>query len=79
MRRGSDIFKAIALGAKAVFVGRPALWGMATGGQAGVEKVISILNEELKETMLLTGCNTIDDIQKKQVIYSDQDIVFPKL
>ena len=65
VRRGSDIFKAIALGANAVFLGRAVLWGLGTDGQKGVERILHILNEEFKETMLLTGCNTIDDIRTK--------------
>ena len=52
---------------------------MATGGQAGVEKVLRILNEELKEAMILTGCNTIEDIRKKGVLYPNEDLAFPRL
>ena len=47
VRRGKDVFKALALGAKAVFVGRPALWGLSLGGEAGVARMLEILREEL--------------------------------
>ena len=52
VRTGSDILKALALGADVVWIGRPVLWGLTNGGQIGVEKVHKILNEELKEVML---------------------------
>jgi (S)-2-hydroxy-acid oxidase len=48
VRRGTDVFKALALGANCVFIGRPVLYGLAVNGQAGVEKVLTILNDELK-------------------------------
>ena len=59
VRRGSDILKALALGADNVFIGRALLWGLAAAGQKGVEDVVRILNEELKEAMLATGCMNI--------------------
>jgi (S)-2-hydroxy-acid oxidase len=52
---GTDIFKALALGARMVFVGRPAIWGLTCGGQKGVEKVLGILKKELEITMALSG------------------------
>ena len=55
IRRGSDVFKALALGAKAVFVGRPILYGLAYNGADGAQKVLEILREELKEAMRVTG------------------------
>ena len=62
IRRGADIFKALALGAKAVFIGRPALWGLAVGGKEGIEKVFELLKRELINTMMLAGCKSIKDI-----------------
>jgi len=56
IRRGSDVLKALALGAHAVFLGRAVLWGLAAQGQQGVERVIEIVNEEFKEAMRVTGC-----------------------
>lgn len=55
IRDGSDVFKALALGAKMVFVGRPALWGLAYNGEEGVKKVLNILRNEFEHTLLLTG------------------------
>lgn len=62
IRRGTDIVKALALGAQAVLVGRPVLWGLSIGGQAGVEKVLAILREELELAMMLAGMPTLADI-----------------
>lgn len=62
IRRGTDVLKALALGARAVLVGRPVLWGLAVGGAAGVERVLTTLREELSEAMALTGRPTLDAI-----------------
>jgi 4-hydroxymandelate oxidase len=62
IRRGTDILKALALGAKAVLIGRPILWGLAVAGQVGVSHVISLLQDELNVTMALSGCAKIQDI-----------------
>jgi 4-hydroxymandelate oxidase len=64
IRRGTDIVKALALGATAVLVGRPYLWGLAAGGAAGVERAIAILREELEMAMLLTGRPTVGSIDR---------------
>jgi 4-hydroxymandelate oxidase len=55
VRRGTDVLKALALGARAVLVGRPVLWGLAAGGQAGVERVLALLRAELEHAMALAG------------------------
>jgi L-lactate dehydrogenase (cytochrome)/(S)-mandelate dehydrogenase len=55
VRRGADVFKALALGATAVLVGRPHLWGLAAAGQAGVTQVLRILDDELDRVMGLAG------------------------
>ncbi|CAN8007793.1 unnamed protein product [Ixodes pacificus] len=55
VRRGTDVVKALALGAKAVFVGRPALWGLAYNGETGVRKMLAILREELDRALALMG------------------------
>lgn len=62
VRRGTDIYKALALGAKAVGIGRPALYGLAGYGQQGVERVLQCLREELLFTMRLMGKQRISDI-----------------
>ena len=63
MRRGSDIFKALALGAKAVGVGRPALYAMSAFGAEGVARMIEILRGELHLTMQLMGTPSLADIR----------------
>ena len=55
IRRGTDILKALALGARAVLIGRPMLWGLTTGGAAGVQGVLEHLNAELARAMALCG------------------------
>ena len=62
IRRGTDIFKAIALGADAVGIGRPYLWGLGAFGQPGVEKVLQILRAELETVMRLAGTRTLAEI-----------------
>jgi isopentenyl diphosphate isomerase/L-lactate dehydrogenase-like FMN-dependent dehydrogenase len=66
-RRGTDIFKAIALGAKAVGIGRPFLWGLGAFGQAGVERVLEILQGELKLAMGNCGTRTVADINRSHI------------
>ncbi|XP_028417588.1 hydroxyacid oxidase 1-like [Dendronephthya gigantea] len=68
-RFGSDIFKALAFGEKAVFIGRPILWGLAYQGEDGVHKVLEILKEELQITMTLCGCASLKDIVKDMVVH----------
>ena len=62
IRRGSDIVKAVALGAKAVLTGRATLYGTAAGGEAGAAHAIALLKSELDKTMAYEGCCTIDEI-----------------
>ena len=62
IRRGTDVLKALALGADAVLVGRPVLWGMANAGAAGAAHVLRLLRDELEAAMALTGCRTLADI-----------------
>lgn len=70
IRRGTDIFKALALGATAVGIGRPQVWGLAAFGQPGVEAVIDILNRELTTIMRQSGTPTIASITGAQVLRS---------
>nr|GMC53881.1 peroxisomal (S)-2-hydroxy-acid oxidase GLO4-like [Ipomoea batatas] len=67
VRRGTDIFKALALGAQAVLIGRPVVFGLAAKGQNGVTQVIEMLKNELELTMALSGCCTIKDISRSHV------------
>lgn len=69
VRRGSHVFKALALGADLVVIGRPYLYGLALGGAKGVESVIEQYNKELKIDMQLTGCKTIDDVKKAKIMH----------
>src|SRR2546422_4465171 len=62
IRRGTDVLKALALGARAVLVGRPYLWGLAAEGEAGARRVLEILREELRVAMVLSGCARIADV-----------------
>lgn len=62
IRRGSDILKAIALGAQCVGIGRPVIWGLNHSGQQGVEAIFNILQSELELAMALAGCSSIDGI-----------------
>ena len=62
IRRGTDVLAALALGAKAVFLGRPYIYGLALGGQKGVERAVNILRDELERTMALTGRRKIAEI-----------------
>lgn len=65
VRHGADIFKALALGASYVWIGRPILWGLAYDGQTGVELCLSILEEELRICMGLAGVRRIEDISRE--------------
>jgi len=64
VRRGTDILKALALGANAVALGRAYLWGLAAGGEAGVSHALTILEAELQRAMALTGRTRIAAITR---------------
>lgn len=64
MTRGSDVFKALALGADFVLVGRAPLWGLSHKGQEGVEAVINILERELSRTMALAGVRSLREVRR---------------
>lgn len=67
VRRGSDIFKALALGATACSIGRPYLYGLAAGGEAGVDRALTLLTEEFDRTMMLAGVNDVAAIERRHV------------
>ena len=71
VRRGTDVLRAIALGALAVLVARPLAWGLAVGGEAGVRDVLRILREEFENAMALTGCRSVADIDPSLVARAD--------
>jgi 4-hydroxymandelate oxidase len=68
IRNGSDVFKAIALGASAVLIGRPYIWGLAAAGALGVAHVLRLLRDELEMTMALTGCASLSAIGERCLI-----------
>ena len=67
-RRGSDILKALAIGARAVGIGRPYIWGLASFGQEGVERVLEILRAELDLTMRQCGIASVSQITRAAVL-----------
>lgn len=64
IRRGSDIFKALCLGADMCWIGRPVLWGLAYDGEAGVKLALDILLEEFRGCMGLAGLTSLDEIKR---------------
>ncbi|KAJ3543745.1 hypothetical protein NM208_g3415 [Fusarium decemcellulare] len=71
VRRGSDIFKGLCLGADMVWIGRPALWGIAYDGERGVVNALNILYEEFKACMGLAGCSTLKDLGPHALMRAD--------
>ncbi|MDP9067818.1 MAG: alpha-hydroxy-acid oxidizing protein [Actinomycetota bacterium] len=67
VRRGTDVLIALALGARAVFIGRPYLWGLAAGGQEGVARVLAVLRLQLENGMVQLGAGTLEDITREHV------------
>ena len=65
IRRGSDVIKALALGAKACLIGRPQLWGLATAGEAGVSWMLTCLYNEIDRTMALCGCERLAAVDRQ--------------
>lgn len=68
IRRGTDVLKALALGAKGVLLGRPVLWGLTLAGEAGVKHVLELLRDELDLAMALSGCAKLQDIDSSLVV-----------
>ncbi|KAG6581777.1 Peroxisomal (S)-2-hydroxy-acid oxidase GLO4, partial [Cucurbita argyrosperma subsp. sororia] len=74
VRRGTDVFKALALGAQAVLIGRPVLFGLAAKGEGGVRTVLEMLKNELEISMALSGCPCIKDITRSHVRTPDHKL-----
>ncbi|KAL2514299.1 Peroxisomal (S)-2-hydroxy-acid oxidase GLO3 [Forsythia ovata] len=72
VRRGTDIFKALALGAQAVMIGRPVIYGLAAKGEDGVKQVLRMLKDDLELTMALSSCCSVKDITRRHVM-TEQD------
>ena len=68
VRRGSDVFKAVALGARTVMIGRAYLWGLAANGQAGVENVLDILRNGLDSALLGSGISSVGDLRASDIV-----------
>ena len=68
IRRGTDVFKALASGASAVMVGRPVVYGLAVAGVRGAAHVLRLLRDEFEIAMALTGCATLADIRREHLI-----------
>jgi len=68
-RRGSDVAKAVALGARGVFMGRAPIWGLAAGGQAGVEDVLALAKSEFERTLILLGATRVADLHGGELLY----------
>ena len=70
VRRGTDAFKALALGANAVCIGRPYIWGLASFGEQGVDRVLEMLNTELRLAMAGCGTRSLEEITPAALIDS---------
>lgn len=68
IRGGADIFKALALGAKAVCIGRPYVYGLAAGGEQGVKEVLQNMITDFELTMGLAGCKSVSEISKENIL-----------
>ncbi|KAF9672757.1 hypothetical protein SADUNF_Sadunf11G0077500 [Salix dunnii] len=68
VRRGTDVFKALALGASGIFIGRPVVFSLASEGEAGVRKVLQMLREEFELTMALSGCRSLKEITRDHIV-----------
>jgi 4-hydroxymandelate oxidase len=68
IRRGTDIFKALAMGARAIGIGRPYLWGLGAFGQAGVERVLDLLRAELELVMRQCGARSLAEIGRSFIV-----------
>ena len=62
VRRGSDVVKALALGARAVLVGRPYIWALAAGGEAGVHQILDVYRQGVEGTLTLIGCPSVQEL-----------------
>ena len=88
IRRGTDVLKALALGARAVLIGRPLFWGLAVDGEAGLRTVLQMLRDELEMAMGMCGRPTIQSIDRSllgtmspllSVLHPPQGLRFPQL
>ncbi|XP_043671074.1 peroxisomal (S)-2-hydroxy-acid oxidase GLO5 [Vespula pensylvanica] len=69
IRQGIDVFKALALGANMVFIGRPMLWGLCHAGEKGALNILDMMKKEIDQVIALTGCTTIKDVTRDMVVH----------
>ncbi|KAJ1430606.1 FMN-dependent dehydrogenase [Sesbania bispinosa] len=80
IRRGTDVFKALALGASGVFIGRPVVFSLAAEGEAGVRKVLEMLRDEFELSMALCGCRSLKEITREHVMTEwERQRIVPRL
>ncbi|XP_054051577.1 2-Hydroxyacid oxidase 1 [Rissa tridactyla] len=77
VRKGTDVLKALALGAKAVFIGRPLIWGLVYQGEEGAKEVLQMLKEEFRLAMALTGCRRVGEIGR--TLIRGHQVLFSKI
>ncbi|MFF2147240.1 alpha-hydroxy acid oxidase [Kitasatospora sp. NPDC058190] len=73
VRSGTDVLKAVALGASGVLVGRPLIWGLAVGGEAGADTVLRLLGEEIRDALGLAGCDSVAAARLLRTVRADYD------
>ncbi|KAI7987476.1 (S)-2-hydroxy-acid oxidase GLO1 [Camellia lanceoleosa] len=76
VRRGTDVFKALALGASGIFIRRPVVFSLATEGDAGIRKALQMLRDEFELTMALSGCRSLKEITRNHIV-TDWDLPRP--
>jgi isopentenyl diphosphate isomerase/L-lactate dehydrogenase-like FMN-dependent dehydrogenase len=74
VRRGTDVLKALALGARACLAGRPVLYGLATGGEAGARRAVELVRDELATSMALMGCATVAELTRDHIHDTRRDV-----
>uniref|UniRef100_A0A0A0KNX6 (S)-2-hydroxy-acid oxidase n=1 Tax=Cucumis sativus TaxID=3659 RepID=A0A0A0KNX6_CUCSA len=80
VRRGTDVFKALALGASGIFIGRPVVFSLAAEGEAGVRKALQMMRDEFELTMALSGCRSLQEITRSHIVADwDTPRVVPRL
>ena len=78
IRRGSDVVKALALGANAVMVGRSTLYGVAAGGEAGAARALEIYRDEISRNIALLGCRSVTELGPQYLKFVDPTLKAPK-
>src|SRR5262249_11160693 len=69
---GTDVLRALALGASGVLIGRPVMWGLAVGGEAGARRVLDLLAAEFRDTLGLSGCDSVAAAAQLHAVHDTQ-------